>query len=83
MKIFGDDACAKAAGMIAISFMLGLGTSRVTSGLMRAGLAFTRTGWFYPFSGTSWDGWGVALSVIDNGRPMTLFWLLPMNFSQL
>jgi lactate permease len=49
--------------MIAISFMLGLGYVTHYSGLDAVlGLAFTRTGWLYPFFGTflGWLGVGLA-----------------------
>src|SRR3989441_426062 len=52
--------------MIAISFMLGLGFVTRYSGLDAVlGLAFTRTGWLFPFFGT-YLGWlGVALTGSD------------------
>ncbi len=52
--------------VIAISFMLGLGYVTRYSGLDAVlGLAFTRTGWTYPFFGT-FPGWlGVALTRSD------------------
>jgi lactate permease len=52
--------------MIAISFMLGLGYVTRYSGLDAVlGLAFTRTGWFYPFFGTFLGWLGVALTGSD------------------
>ena len=52
--------------MIAISFMLGLGFVTRYSGLDAVlGLAFTRTGWFYPFFGTFLGWLGVALTGSD------------------
>ncbi len=52
--------------VIAISFMLGLGFTTRYSGLDAVlGLAFTRTGWLFPFFGT-YLGWlGVALTGSD------------------
>lgn len=52
--------------VVAISFMLGLGFTTRYSGLDAVlGLAFTRTGWLYPFFGT-YLGWlGVALTGSD------------------
>ena len=52
--------------MIAISFMLRLGYVTRYSGLDAVlGLAFTRTGWFYPFFGTFLGWLGVALTGSD------------------
>jgi lactate permease len=52
--------------LIAISFMLGLGYVTRYSGLDAVlGLAFTRTGWFYPFFGTFLGWLGVALTGSD------------------
>ena len=52
--------------MIAISFMLGLGYVTRYSGLDAVlGLAFTRTGWAYPFFGTFLGWLGVALTGSD------------------
>jgi len=52
--------------MIAISFMLGLGFITRYSGLDAVlGLAFTRTGWAYPFFGTFLGWLGVALTGSD------------------
>jgi lactate permease len=52
--------------MVAISFMLGLGFITRYSGLDAVlGLAFTRTGWFYPFFGTFLGWLGVALTGSD------------------
>ncbi len=52
--------------VIAISFMLGLGYVTRYSGLDAVlGLAFTRTGWFYPFFGTFLGWLGVALTGSD------------------
>src|SRR6201998_494204 len=52
--------------VIAISFMLGLGSVTRYSGLDAVlGLAFTRTGWAYPFFGTFLGWLGVALTGSD------------------
>jgi lactate permease len=52
--------------IIAISFMLGLGFVTRYSGLDAVlGLAFTRTGWAYPFFGTFLGWLGVALTGSD------------------
>ena len=52
--------------MIAISFMLGLGYVTRYSGIDAVlGLAFTRTGWLFPFFGTFLGWLGVALTGSD------------------
>src|SRR5438128_3837565 len=52
--------------VIAISFMLGLGFVTRYAGLDAVlGLAFTRTGWLYPFFGTFLGWLGVALTGSD------------------
>ena len=52
--------------VVAISFMLGLGYVTRYSGLDAVlGLAFTRTGWAYPFFGTFLGWLGVALTGSD------------------
>src|SRR5207253_2181202 len=52
--------------VIVISFMLGLGYTTRYSGLDAVlGLAFTRSGWFYPFFGTFLGWLGVALTGSD------------------
>ena len=66
----GEDFLAHAVRMrlavIAISFMLGLGYVTRYSGLDAVlGLAFTRTGWAYPFFGTFLGWLGVALTGSD------------------
>src|SRR5579859_6245566 len=68
--------------MIAISFMLGLGFVTRYSGLDAVlGLAFTRTGWFYPFFGTFLGWLGVALTGSDTSSN-TLFGSLQRITSQ-
>jgi lactate permease len=66
MKIFWRTCGRMRLAMIAISFMLGLGYVTRYSGLDAVlGLAFTRTGWFYPFFGTFLGWLGVALTGSD------------------
>ncbi len=65
-KIFWHTLKRMKLAIIAISFMLGLGFTTRYSGLDAVlGLAFTRTGWLFPFFGT-YLGWlGVALTGSD------------------
>jgi lactate permease len=66
MKTFWRTLVRIRLAMIAISFMLGLGFVTRYSGLDAVlGLAFTRTGWFYPFFGTFLGWLGVALTGSD------------------
>lgn len=66
MKIFWRTCIRMRLAMIAISFMLGLGYVTRYSGLDAVlGLAFTRTGWLYPFFGTFLGWLGVALTGSD------------------
>jgi len=66
MKIFWRTLVRMRLAMVAISFMLGLGYVTRYSGLDAVlGLAFTRTGWFYPFFGTFLGWLGVALTGSD------------------
>jgi lactate permease len=66
MKIFWRTAVRMRLAMVAISFMLGLGYVTRYSGLDAVlGLAFTRTGWLYPFFGTFLGWLGVALTGSD------------------
>jgi lactate permease len=64
--IFGHTLHRMRFAIIAMTFMLGLGYVTRYSGMDAVlGLAFTRTGWFYPFFGT-YIGWlGVALTGSD------------------
>jgi len=65
-KIFWRTLIRMRLAMVAISFMLGLGYVTRYSGLDAVlGLAFTRTGWFYPFFGTFLGWLGVALTGSD------------------
>ncbi len=65
-KIFWHTLRRMKLAVVAISFMLGLGFTTRYSGLDAVlGLAFTRTGWLFPFFGT-YLGWlGVALTGSD------------------
>jgi lactate permease len=66
MRIFWRTCVRMRLAMIAISFMLGLGYVTRYSGLDAVlGLAFTRTGWLYPFFGTFLGWLGVALTGSD------------------
>jgi lactate permease len=66
LKIFWRTLVRLRLAMIAISFMLGLGYVTRYSGLDAVlGLAFTRTGWAYPFFGTFLGWLGVALTGSD------------------
>jgi lactate permease len=66
IKIFWRTLVRMRLAMIAISFMLGLGYVTRYSGLDAVlGLAFTRTGWLYPFFGTFLGWLGVALTGSD------------------
>ncbi len=66
MKIFWRTLLRMRLAMVAISFMLGLGYVTRYSGLDAVlGLAFTRTGWLYPFFGTFLGWLGVALTGSD------------------
>ena len=65
-KVFGRTLMRMRLAVIAISFMLGLAYVTRYSGLDAVlGLAFTRTGWAYPFFGTFLGWLGVALTGSD------------------
>jgi lactate permease len=66
MKIFLHTLYRMRHAIVAMSFMLGLGYVTRYSGMDAVlGLAFTRTGWLFPFFGT-YIGWlGVALTGSD------------------
>ncbi len=65
-KIFRRTLMRMRLAVIAISFMLGLGFVTRYSGLDAVlGLAFTRSGWSYPFFGTFLGWLGVALTGSD------------------
>ena len=66
VKTFWHTLLRMRLAVIAISFMLGLGFVTRYSGLDAVlGLAFTRTGWAYPFFGTFLGWLGVALTGSD------------------
>jgi lactate permease len=82
MRIFWGTLVRMRLAMIAISFMLGLGFVTRYSGLDAVlGLAFTRTGWLYPFFGTFLGWLGVALTGSDTSSN-TLFGSLQRITSQ-
>jgi lactate permease len=82
LKIFWRTLVRMRLAMIAISFMLGLGFVTRYSGLDAVlGLAFTRTGWLYPFFGTFLGWLGVALTGSDTSSN-TLFGSLQRITSQ-
>jgi lactate permease len=65
-KIFGHTLYRMRWAVLAISCMLGLGFVTRYSGTDAVlGLAFTHTGWFYPFFGTFLGWLGVALTGSD------------------
>jgi len=65
-KIFWYTLKRMKLAVVAISFMLGLGFTTRYSGLDAVlGLAFTRSGWLYPFFGTFLGWLGVALTGSD------------------
>jgi lactate permease len=66
LRVFGRTVSRMRFAILAISFMLGLGYTTRYSGLDAVlGLAFTRTGVFYPFFGTFLGWLGVALTGSD------------------
>jgi len=82
MKVFWRTVVRLRLAMVAISFMLGLGYVTRYSGLDAVlGLAFTRTGWLYPFFGTFLGWLGVALTGSDTSSN-TLFGSLQRITSQ-
>jgi lactate permease len=65
-RIFWRTLIRMRFAVVAISFMLGLGFVTRYSGMDAVlGLAFTRTGWLYPFFGTFLGWLGVALTGSD------------------
>jgi lactate permease len=65
-RIFWRTLVRMRFAVVAISFMLGLGFVTRYSGMDAVlGLAFTRTGWLYPFFGTFLGWLGVALTGSD------------------
>ncbi len=82
LKTFWRTLVRMRLAMTAISFMLGLGYVTRYSGLDAVlGLAFTRTGWAYPFFGTFLGWLGVALTGSDTSSN-TLFGSLQRITSQ-
>jgi lactate permease len=66
LRIFAHTLYRMRFAVIAISAMLGLGYVTRYSGMDAVlGLAFTRTGWFFPFFGTFLGWLGVALTGSD------------------
>ncbi len=66
LRIFGHTLYRMRFAIIAIAAMLGLGYTTRYSGMDAVlGLAFTRTGWFFPFFGTFLGWLGVALTGSD------------------
>jgi lactate permease len=66
MRVFGHTLFRMRWAVIAISCMLGLGfVTRYSGSDAVLGLAFTHTGWFYPFFGTFLGWLGVALTGSD------------------
>lgn len=66
LKVFGRTLYRLRFAVLAISAMLGLGFITRYSGTDAVlGLAFTHTGWFYPFFGTFLGWLGVALTGSD------------------
>ncbi|HEY2168188.1 MAG TPA: L-lactate permease [Candidatus Angelobacter sp.] len=66
LAIFGHTLFRMRWAVIAISAMLGLGfVTRYSGSDAVLGLAFTHTGWFYPFFGTFLGWLGVALTGSD------------------
>ncbi len=84
MKIFWRTLVRMRLAMVAISFMLGLGYVTRYSGLDAVlGLAFTRTGWLYPFFGTFLGWLGVALTGSDTSSNALFGSLQRMTSQQL
>jgi lactate permease len=66
LRIFARTLMRMRFAVVAISFMLGLGFVTRYSGMDAVlGLAFTRTGWLFPFFGTFLGWLGVALTGSD------------------
>src|SRR6202008_4874077 len=66
VQIFGHTLYRMRHAIVAMSFMLGLGYVTRYSGMDAVlGLAFTRTGWLFPFFGTFLGWLGVALTGSD------------------
>jgi lactate permease len=84
LKIFGHTVYRMRFAIIAMSCMLGLGYVTRYSGMDAVlGLAFTRTGWLFPFFG-SYIGWlGVALTGSDTSSNVLFGGLQKITAQQL
>jgi lactate permease len=84
LKIFGHTLYRMRFAIIAMSCMLGLGYVTRYSGMDAVlGLAFTRTGWLFPFFG-SYIGWlGVALTGSDTSSNVLFGGLQKITAQQL
>jgi lactate permease len=83
-KIFGQTLVRLRFAIVAMTCMLGLGYVTRYSGMDAVlGLAFTRTGWFFPFFGT-FIGWlGVALTGSDTSSNVLFGGLQKITAQQL
>jgi lactate permease len=84
IKIFGGTLFRLRFAIIAMTCMLGLGYVTRYSGMDAVlGLAFTRTGWFFPFFG-AFIGWlGVALTGSDTSSNVLFGGLQKITAQQL
>ncbi len=84
LRIFGHTVYRMRFAIIAMSCMLGLGYVTRYSGMDAVlGLAFTRTGWLFPFFG-SYIGWlGVALTGSDTSSNVLFGGLQKITAQQL
>jgi lactate permease len=84
LRIFGQTVYRMRFAMIAMACMLGLGYVTRYSGMDAVlGLAFTRTGWLFPFFG-SYIGWlGVALTGSDTSSNVLFGGLQKITAQQL
>jgi lactate permease len=84
LKIFGQTVYRMRFAVIAMACMLGLGYVTRYSGMDAVlGLAFTRTGWLFPFFG-SYIGWlGVALTGSDTSSNVLFGGLQKITAQQL
>jgi lactate permease len=84
VRIFGQTAYRMRFAVIAMACMLGLGYVTRYSGMDAVlGLAFTRTGWLFPFFG-SYIGWlGVALTGSDTSSNVLFGGLQKITAQQL
>jgi lactate permease len=84
LRIFGRTLFRLRFAIVAMTCMLGLGYVTRYSGMDAVlGLAFTRTGWFFPFFGT-FIGWlGVALTGSDTSSNVLFGGLQKITAQQL